>query len=124
MTPEDLDHLRFNTPIYSHIDDTTWYYDHRPNDGTVIIFKELVDNIPEPSFWGLSNRNRYYGRINREPWERVGSLTIPMSMLLEDFDLMNETIHDDLEFVKKIDYLMQPYSLVKGNPHMIKGLPF
>jgi hypothetical protein len=124
MTSEDLDHLRFNTPIYSKIDDTTWYYDHRPNDDTVKIFKELVDTTPIEQEWG--GRTVYGNRwsSNRDPWERDGALSIPISMFMEDFELIHHVVKEDVEFVKKIEYLMKPYSLVKSNPHMIKGLPF
>jgi len=124
MTLEDLDQLRFNTPIYSNIDNTTWLYDCRPNNGTVKIFKELVDTTPPEMEWG--DRIVYGSRwsSNRDPWERRGSLSIPMDMFMEDFDLIYKVVEEDVEFVKKIGYLMKPYSMVKTNPHMIKGLPF
>lgn len=124
MTPEDLDQLRFNTPIYSNIDNTTWLYDCRPNNGTVKIFKELVDTTPPEREWG--GRTVYGGlwSSNRDPWEKVEGLSIPMSMFMEDFEMIHKVIVEDVKFVKKVKYLMEPYSLVKPNFHMIKDLPF
>lgn len=126
MTPDDLEHIRFNTPLFSTIDGSTWYYDHRPNDGTVKIFKELLDTTSNEII--LANGRSYfndYNRWNREnPWEKVGELSIPMSMFMEDFELVYKIVEEDIKFVKKVKYLMEPYSLVKPNFHMIKDLPF
>jgi hypothetical protein len=124
MTQEEFDYLRFNMPVYSNIDGTTWLYDCSPNGRTVKIFKELLDTTPDEREWG--GRTVYGNRwtSNRDPWERNGALTIPMTMFMEDFDVIVEVeIQKDVEFVKKIKHLMEPYSLVKPNFHMM-DLPF
>ncbi len=120
MTIDDINTLRFNTPIMSTIDNTVWYYDCREGNN-IKIFKELVHTEYYENRW----RNRTYisTRWGQEPWKREGSITIPEQMMLEDFELIYKIVEPDLELVKKDNNLMVPYSIVKPNFHML-DLPF
>lgn len=117
MTLEELNSLRFNMPIHSNIDNTLWYYHSRVEPNGVKIFKHLVDTSFE-SMW----RGRSYYRTNETPWKLEGELNIPVSMILEDFDLVYRMVKTDIQFIKKDKQLVTPISIVKPNFHMI--LPF
>lgn len=115
MTIDDLKCLKFNTPLFSKIDNSIWYFDRfsfKQRVGTafnVHIFKELVD---------IQSQDLY--ETIPVPWTKHGILKIPMSMFMEDFELVDENC--DIKFVKKLYYLTQPYSIVKPNYHMIELL--
>jgi hypothetical protein len=120
MTIEELNNLRFNTPIYSNIDNTMWFYDCREGNNFKI-FKELVHTEYVENVW----RGRTYinTRWGQEPWKREGALTVSEQMMLEDFDLVYKIAKPDIKLVKKDKDLMAPYSIVKPNFHMM-DLPF
>jgi len=116
MTLREKGSLRFNTPVLSTIDGSTWFYDCDLGDG-VQLYKVLVDN--DSNEW--LNRRHFN---QRPPWERRDVIHVNLSMFLEDFKLVDKMVKWDIELVKKIKYLVQPHSITKGNPHMTVGLPF
>jgi hypothetical protein len=119
MTNDDLQHLRFNAPLYSNIDGTTWYYDCR-GDGLVKIFKGLIDT-PEDVY--QMGRYRIYSNWgNSGPWKRKGSLTVPLDFFMESFELVFKIVKDDLSLIKKSKSLTEPYSIVNPNFHMMGDL--
>jgi hypothetical protein len=123
MTNEDFQLLRFNSKLSSIVDDTIWYYDCNPNNGTIKIFKELVDTPPdEQRFRGRS----YFRRWGREePWRREGALTVPIEMFKESFELVHGIVKVSTTFVKINKDIVEPYSITKPNFHMFDdGLPF
>ena len=123
MTPEDLDHLRFNTPIHSRIDDTIWYYDCNPNNGTIKIFKELVDTPVDEYRYGQRTHIRRW--VQEDPWRREGALTVPIEMFLDSFELVEEEVKVSTTFVKINKDIAEPYSITKPNFHILDdGLPF
>jgi hypothetical protein len=123
MTVDELNSLRFNMPIHSNIDNSLWYYDCR-NGNQVKIFKQLI----ETDYHELRGRGRSMFRSSwgsdGSPWRREGELVVPVSMILEDFELFYEIVEPDLELVKKDKTLMTRYSIVKPNFHMMNELPF
>jgi hypothetical protein len=120
MTNDELQYLRFNVPIRSMIDGTIWYYDCKPNPSQIRIFKELIDTLP-------TNMGRYFIG-HQDPWRREGSLTVPIEMFMEDFEVVYPNTEDESVFVKLSKDLVTPYSIINPNFHMLEkvddGLPF
>ena len=123
MTNEDFQSLRFNSKLSSIVDGTIWYYDCNPNNGTIKIFKELVDTPVDEYRYGQRTHIRRW--VQEDPWRREGALTVPIEMFLDSFELVEENIKMSTTFVKINKDIVEPYSITKPNFHMLDDkLPF
>jgi hypothetical protein len=118
MTLDELNSLRFNTPIMSTIDNSLWYYDSLIPPNGVRIFKNLVVDYVEFGY-RRGGRSGFINRLGDSPWIKEDELVISERMMLNDFELIYKIVKSDIKFVKKDKNLTTSFSIVTPNFHMI-----